>query len=68
MRDLLAGKKAERHYSNQNLAQAIGKSANYISTHLSNPGEFKVNEAIKLCEMLGIELAEMHKYFVRGDE
>lgn len=67
MRDLLAGKKAEYHYNNQELAQAIGKSADYVSTHLRNPGEFKVSEAIKLCELLGIELSEMHKYFVRED-
>lgn len=68
MRDLLAGKKAEYHYSNQALAQAIGKSTNYISTHLQNPGEFKVSEAAKLCELLDIDLADMHLYFLREGE
>ena len=65
--DLLSGKKAERHYSNRELAKAIGRSPSYIAENLKTPGNFKVAEAAKLCELLGIELAEMHKYFLGED-
>ena len=65
--DLLSGKKAERHYSNRELAEAIGRSPSYIAENLKSPGNFKVAEAVKLCDLLGIELAEMHKYFAEEE-
>lgn len=68
MRNLLKGKVAERGYSIQKLAKLLDRSPDYVSQRLRNPGKFRVCEAIKLCELLGIELSEMHKYFVREDE
>lgn len=67
MRNLLKGKVAERGYSIRKLARELGRSADYVSQRMRNSGEFKVSEAIKLCEMLGIELSEMHKYFTREE-
>ena len=65
--DLLSGKKAERHYNNRELAKAIGRSPSYIAENLKDPGNFKIIEAAKLCDLLAIELAEMHKYFLGED-
>lgn len=67
MLNLLKGKMAERGYNIQKVAAELGRSADYVSQKLRNPGKFRVCEAAKLCELLGIELSEMHKYFMREE-
>lgn len=67
MIDLLKGKMAERRYSIQKLAKELDRSPDYVSQKLRQPWKFRVCEAAKLCALLGIELAEMHKYFAREE-
>ena len=64
----LKGKVAERGYSIQKLARELGRSADYVSQRLRSPGKFRVSEAAKLCELLGIDLADMYLYFLREDK
>ena len=68
MLNLLKGKMAERGYSIQRLAKELGRSADYVSQKLRNPSRFRVNEAAKLCGLLGIEITEMHRYFLKEEE
>lgn len=59
----LLGRIKEYGYTQESLANAIGKDKSTLSSKLNNKGEFKATEIDDICKLLDIDSDEIGKYF-----
>lgn len=59
----LRGKMAEMDINSQALANYLGKSSAYISTHLTHKYGWDIDEAYKILELLNVPREEIVEYF-----
>lgn len=51
----------------QTLAKLLGRSTFYIHTRMTGKNSWTLQEAYKICELLGITIAEMSEYFPKSE-
>lgn len=59
----LLGRIKECGYTQESLAEAIGKDKSTLSLKLNNKGEFKAGEIDDICRVLDISNDEIGSYF-----
>lgn len=59
----LRGKMAEMDINNTALANYIGRSSGYISTHLNNKYSWEIDVAYKILELLEVPKEQIVEYF-----
>ena len=59
----LLGRIKECGYTQESLAEAIGKDKSTLSLKLNNKGEFKAGEIDDICRVLDISNDEISEYF-----
>ena len=52
--NMLRGKMAEKGYTQEKLAEAVGISTNSMSRKLLGERQFRLGEVVKICEVLEI--------------
>jgi len=61
--DKLLGRMKEKHYSQKELANAIGNAEASLSLKLNNKAKFKQSEISKICILLEIDDSDIGAYF-----
>ena len=59
----LRGKIKEVFYTNENFAKAMGMDLSSLSAKLNKKSPFKREELEKACQLLGIPIEEVYRYF-----
>ncbi len=59
----LLGRIRECGFTQERLAEAIGKNKSTISAKINNQYSFTQEEMIAICKVLGVPVNEMHEYF-----
>lgn len=63
----LKGRMREKGVTGIQLAAMIGREKNYVYAICNGKVSPRLDQAYIICRALGIELAEMHKYFLGED-